>query len=89
MDNTQGNREGQVRQQLISLEKVIESLNGEIVNLENRLQLVLREADAAEAESAKTPMETLVPLADEIRAHVRRVRTMTGHLVQLGKHLEL
>ena len=70
-DHNAAERETQVREQLGRLNNVVDLLCKQVVDLENRLHIVLRSED--ENKSEDLAVGTLVPLAEELMGYTNRV----------------
>jgi len=70
-DHNAAERATQVREQLGRLNNVVDLLCKQVVDLENRLHIVLRSED--ENKSEDLAVGTLVPLAEELMGYTNRV----------------
>lgn len=84
-------RETQVRQQLTQLEKAVQSLDNALATLHPRLEPVLRQAVPTPigGENSGKVSEVLCQVAEEIRAKIERIRSLTYGVESATERLEL
>lgn len=85
---TPSTEKAQVTGQMAEMDETIETLENAIGDLRARISNILK--DLSPEKSVDTPEEAgFVPLADEIRTHVKRVGTLTALIRETLERIEL
>lgn len=90
MGNEEAERMSEVQQELEHLQHGIDGLSEAIAQLEKRCQSALSPTIRGKAiDETKSPQLELCPLADQLRAHVVRIRGVGAAVRSITERIEL